>query len=406
MGTDNRIRPDLNPIADPRYIAASPMHHRQHPPADRRRPLSGYPFYTPRFWHGMRPATWWRLLRSGRFAVSPSRWPMVFGVSSFVPVNAMLAGVQRVVCRRSLAESRLHGAPVFIIGHWRSGTTMLHELLVRDDRFSSPSTFQCFAPHHFLVSEWFFRRFATWMLPGRRPMDNMAAGWERPQEDEFALMNLGLPSPYRRMAFPRRGAVDLDYLDFAGVDRQDQLRWAATLKRFLQTVSIPAGRPLIVKSPTHTGRVKLLAETFPDAKFIHLTRDPRSLYPSTIRLWKTLDEVQAFQSPRHTDDDAPDDYVVTCLRRMYDAFHRDRDGIADGRLIDVRYEDLVDAPVETLQRIYRELHLADFESVRPIFETWRDEQHAQYQTNSHHLDHAIASHLKDVWSDYFDRYGY
>ena len=41
-------------------------------------------------------------------------------------------------------------------------------------------------------------------MPSRRPMDNMPAGWDRPQEDEFALCMMGQPSPYADIAFPNR----------------------------------------------------------------------------------------------------------------------------------------------------------------------------------------------------------
>src|SRR5690606_26880326 len=124
-----------------------------------------------------------------------------FAVTFATPFNAVMGLIQNWIWGRRLRSCSLHGPPIFIIGHWRSGTTLLHELLVLDERLSSPSTFQCFAPHHFLLTEWFFRGFCRWLLPGQRPMDNMAAGWDRPQEDEFALVNLGLPSPYRRIAF-------------------------------------------------------------------------------------------------------------------------------------------------------------------------------------------------------------
>ncbi len=101
---------------------------------------------------------------------------MAIGITLAGPVNTTLHFAQRLIFGRTLASAEMHGPPVFIVGHWRSGTTMLHELMVRDERLSSPSTYQCFAPHHFLVSEWFFRRFCGWLLPGKRPMDNMAAG--------------------------------------------------------------------------------------------------------------------------------------------------------------------------------------------------------------------------------------
>ena len=71
-------------------------------------------------------------------------------------------------------------------------------------------------------------------------MDNMAAGWDRPQEDEFALLTMGLPSPYRRIAFPNNAPVDIDYLNFEGVPEEEIERWLGCLRSFLQAVSVRA----------------------------------------------------------------------------------------------------------------------------------------------------------------------
>ncbi len=380
-----------------------------------------YPWYAPRFWHGMRPLTWWGLLRQGRFRIHPSRLPNLLGVSLATPWNTVLAGIQQLVFRNRLAAAELHGPPVFIIGHWRSGTTLLHELLVLDERYSSPTTFQCFAPHHFLVTEWIFQKFFGWLIPGKRPMDNMAAGWERPQEDEFALMNLGLPSPYRHIAFPCEAPVDMNYLDFQDVSPSALRQWLDALRRFLLGVSTVTGRPLVIKSPTHTGRIAALAREFPDARFIHVTRDPRALFPSTCRLWAGLAEAQGMQVSRRPDatastnssDDGDDQplsadkqYVVDCLRRMYDAFLRDRPTIDSNRIIDIRYEDLVDDPVTVLETIYRSLRLSDFDSVRPVIESWAASEHRSYQTNRHQLSPQDEATIRSAWKHYFETYGY
>jgi len=274
---------------------------------------------------------------------------------------------------------------------------------VRDERFSSPSTFQCFAPFHFLATEWFFRRFGSWLLPGNRPLDNMEAGWDRPQADEFALLTAGLPSPYRRMAFPNNPPVDLDYLDFKGVPDDDVAQWLGALRSFLLAVSTATGRPLIIKSPTHTGRVAWLAKEFPDAKFIHITRDPRDLFPSTCRLWRGLDEVQALHTPNHQQLES---YVVQCLQRMYAAFHQQRDSIDATRMVDIRYEDLTRDPVQTLRHIYETLRLSDFGSVEPTLQQWVDQEHRQYKRNQHQLAPETESMIREAWHEYFQRYGY
>ncbi|MEM6366569.1 MAG: hypothetical protein AAF745_19235, partial [Planctomycetota bacterium] len=80
--------------------------------------INAYPFYSPRFWHGMGPKAWWRLLRCGDFAVSPSRLPMAIGVTLATPVNLVLGAIERIVFHRRIRRAELHGPPVFIIGHW------------------------------------------------------------------------------------------------------------------------------------------------------------------------------------------------------------------------------------------------------------------------------------------------
>lgn len=328
---------------------------------------------------------------------------MVIAVTFATPFHSLLGKIQKLIWGARLEASSLHGPPIFIIGHWRSGTTLLHELLVLDERLSSPSTFQCFAPHHFLLTEWFFRGFCTWMLPGQRPMDNMAAGWDRPQEDEFALMNLGLPSPYRRIAYPNQPPPDVQYLDTESLPAAERQHWAETLAQFLRAVSFRTERPLVVKSPTHTGRIATLAETFPGAKFIHITRDPRALFPSTVRLWNSLDEVQGLQKPTGEKTEA---YVLDCLEKMYEAFHRQRDAIDPANLIDIRYEDLIADPVGQVEEIYRKLRLGDFAHVRQTLTQWAQTAHRQYKTNQHHLPSEQEALIRQRWSAYFDRYGY
>jgi omega-hydroxy-beta-dihydromenaquinone-9 sulfotransferase len=351
----------------------------------------------------MSPVAWWKLLRQGRFEIHPSRWAMALAVTLATPANALMGMIQNLVWGRRLSQCELHGPPIFIVGHWRSGTTLLHELLVLDERLSSPSTYQCFAPHHFLLSEWFFRSCCSWLLPGQRPMDNMAAGWDRPQEDEFALVNLGLPSPYRRIAFPNQPPPDMEYLDIDALPEEQQQRWSEALEKFLRAVSYRTERPLVVKSPTHTGRVATLARIFPGAKFIHISRDPRALFPSTVRLWDSLDEVQALQKPNGEGTEA---YVVQCLEKMYQAFHRQRSAIDATNLIDIRYEDLIADPVAQVEAIYRKLRLGDFAHVRGTLTQWAETAHRDYKTNQHALPPEQEAMIRQRWAEYFDRYGY
>jgi len=351
----------------------------------------------------MRAATWWRLMWKNGFRVTPTRVPMSMILAVVTPANDVLATWQHIRFGKKLQKTELTAPPLFIIGHWRSGTTLLHELLMLDPRLVCPDTYQCFAPCHFLVSGWLFRNFGRWLLPNKRPMDNVAAGWDRPQEDEFALMNLGLPSPYRRIAFPRNEIPDLDYLDLRQIPPAERASWLQGLERFLKAITVAQAGRVVLKSPTHTGRIGLLSEHFPGAKFLHITRDPRSLFPSTLKMWRSLDATQGLQKPTPEPDKQ---YVLSCFEKMYRAFHRDRDSVPKENLLDIRYEDLVAEPEQTLRRVYQELDLGDFEPLEAPLKGWIEQHHRGYQVNQHALLPADEAAIHSRWAEYFDRYGY
>jgi omega-hydroxy-beta-dihydromenaquinone-9 sulfotransferase len=376
----------------PAPVAAKPARLKANP----------YPWYSPRFWHGMRPGTWWRLCASHHFRIHPIRWPMAVLIGLITPINSVLGLIQSVWFGRRIAETQVKEAPVFIIGHWRSGTTYLHELMYLDERFVSPTTYQCFAPHHFLVSEWLIPRILGFLMPKQRPMDNMAAGWHRPQEDEFALLTLGAPTPYLRMAFPNDPPPNNEFLDMSGCPAADQKRFEETLVHFVNLLTFAANKRVLLKSPPHTGRVELLAHLFPGAKFIHIVRSPYALFPSTVRLWQSLDAVQGLQLPRGV---GLEDYVFDCLTRMYRGFEQQRTKLPPGSIYDLRYEDLVADPIGEVARAYQALSLGDFAAVRDKMEALVGQQ-KDYQTNKHELDETLKARIRERWADYFDRYGY
>ncbi len=97
-----------------------------------------------------------------------------------------------------------------------------------------PSTYQCFAPHHFLWTSWFLPPLVRMFLPQKRPMDDIVAGWDRPQEDEFALMNMGVPSPYLVWAFPNHGPVADEYLDLRTLPTAERETWKRKWRGFVR----------------------------------------------------------------------------------------------------------------------------------------------------------------------------
>jgi hypothetical protein len=240
------------------------------------------------------------------------------------------------------------------------------------------------------------------LLPAKRPMDDMAVSLDHPQEDEFALISLGAPSPLLRTAFPNDPPPYLEFMDMEGTDEEDLKRWKHELRKFVTMQMFGKRKPIVLKSPTHTGRIKILSEMFPRAKFIHITRNPHQLFSSSRRLWQALDEVQAFQIPHEKN---LDEFIFAAMERMYRGFESQRASVDSASICDVRYEELIQDPVGTLARVYDQLQLGDFEKVRCRIEESM-QQRKGHKTNVHQLPPDIIEQIERRWGSYIDRYGY
>ncbi len=373
-------------------------------PVESRSPSGGYKDrpWIPRFWDGMNISAWFGLLARNRFRITPRRWGMALIVSLCSLLNSLLWLIQEALYGRKIAAIEIREEPLFIIGHWRSGTTLLHELLVQDPRHTFPTTYACFAPNHFALTGRALPPILNAIMPMQRPMDNMPVGWDRPQEDEFALCNMGLPSPYLSMAFPNEPPHDPEYLTFDGVPRPKLDEWKRRFLWFLKCVTMQRPGRIVLKSPPHTGRVKALLELFPKARFVHIVRDPIVLFASTVNLWKRLYRDQGLQTPHYRD---LEDRVFDTLCRMYEAFERDRTLIPASQFCEVRYEQLVADPVGEMRRVYDELNLGEFDKALPGIEKYVASQ-ADYQRNRYDIAPETRERIARRWAAFLTRYGY
>ena len=359
-------------------------------------------FWVPRFWNGMGMGGWSKLAARNRFAIDPRRFAMAGIMTGLAGMNDFMWGAQELVMGRRIRDTRIEEHPIFIVGHWRSGTTLLHELLVLDDRHTYPDTYACFSPNHFLATDKIIPRMLWFLMPSRRPMDNMPVGWRRPQEDEFAICNMGMRSPYLTLAFPNHPPQDQRYLDLDDLSDEELAEWKAAFLWFLKCLTVQSPKRIVLKSPPHTCRIKHLLDIFPKARFVHITRDPKVIFPSTVNLWKRLYRDQGFQVPKY---EGLEEYVFKTFTRMYEVFHRDRELIPAAQFSEIRYEDLVKEPLAEMKRIYDELKLDGFEAALPALEGhvsgWKD-----YKTNRYVTDPELEKQIERRWGDYARRYGY
>jgi hypothetical protein len=358
--------------------------------------------WAPRFVQGTDAVTWARLLWRNRFRVHPKYWYIAGIVSVTSTMNLVLRWMQNGLHGRELARTRFDKQPLFVIGHWRTGTTLLHELLIQDPQFNCPDFLECFNPNHHIISGRFFKSYANWMAPQQRPMDNMAAGWDRPQEDEFALCLLGLPSTYIDLAFPRGAPMYPGSLDLSGLSPAELARWKRTFLHFLRTVSFRDDRRLVLKSPPHTARVPALLDVFPDARFVHIVRDPYVVFPSTVNLWKSLTARHCLQKPAGVDYE---EKVYREFRVIYDRLEEARPLFRPGRFHELRYEELVKDPVGELRKVYAALELDGFDAALPRLQSYLKLTDG-YETNKYTVTPEQRAEIRRRWGDVIERYGY
>ena len=210
----------------------------------------------------------------------------------------------------------------------------------------------------------------------------MKVGWDLPQEDEFALCNMGVPSPYLHIAFPNEPHHWDRYYELDSLTPAEQDSWKKALLLFLKRLTYRKPGRILLKSPTHTFRLPILHQMFPDARFVHIIRNPYDIYPSTVNLWQSLEAVYGYQSPRY---EGLEEYVFKTFTRMHERLDATRAPIPANRFHELRYEDLVRDPVGQVRTIYERLEIADFESVEPALSAYAA-ANADYKRNHYELD--------------------
>ncbi len=359
--------------------------------------------WAPRVWLGCSFRSWYRLLFRYRFAVGPQHLHTAAIDTAVSLFNTTLGALEHLIYGRKIASTEINPQPLFILGHWRSGTTLLHDLICLDPRYAGPTVYQCCSPHHFLLSETVLPRLLWFLMPDKRPVDEMGIDWNATFEDEFALCLLGARSPYETIAFPNSRTLGPDMLNPDGLTAAEAGEWHAIFVHFLKKLTLRhGGRRLVLKSPPHTCRIRVLLELFPHARFVHIVRNPYDVFPSTKHLWRTLHKTQGLQNP---DNDPTDEMVLSTLLHVHECLERNRSLIPTGQFHQLRYEDLVGNPGREMRQMYEHLQIGAFDKSASSVETYFADR-ATYTTNRYHLTdaqrHAIGLRAGRV----IDQYGY
>jgi hypothetical protein len=162
------------------------------------------------------------------------------------------------------------------------------------------------------------------------------------------------------------------------------------------------GKRLVVKNCANTARIETLLELFPDAKFIHIHRNPYHVFLSTLHLYKTALPRSQLQNIKSSQIEST---ILSFYSRLMQRFLADRSLIPAGNLVEIRFEDLEPSPLAQLSYVYESLDLPGFSDAEPNFRSYIDSV-SDYKKNTYEMDRSVIDKVNQHWRVAFDQWEY
>ncbi|MBQ3276466.1 MAG: sulfotransferase [Oscillospiraceae bacterium] len=358
------------------------------------------------FLMGVRADTWYKLLRENRFAVRPEKIPQALLISAVSTALSPVAALEKVVYDKRIMASKPEKDPVFVLGHWRSGTTYLQHMLSRDEQFGWFDPVNTVVlPYSLLLGKVLTGPVKKGIANGR-PMDNVQYSMDLPMEETFALLTQTDHDIIHMIAFPGQFQRYISGAFVEDLPPAELAKWRKAYDYIIRKLTyIKDGKQLLLKSPDNTGHIPVLREMYPDARFINIHRDPYKTIRSTVHMFSTQLEISALTRPPADVEVLMEDTIISIFERMYRQLFQLEKTFPDNRYADVAFTDFTRDPIGTLREVYRKLELEGYEEARPRFQAYADSQ-KNYRKNRLEIGPRLIRKINARLGFYFDHYGY
>ena len=331
-------------------------------------------------------------------------WSKYLLTKAICRLLSTVAPIQERRYQKLLANKPLEHDPLFILGHWRSGTTFVHNIFAQDKHFGHTTTYQTVFPHLMMFGQGFIKPIMNFIIPDHRPTDGMELTPDLPQEEEFALSNTTPYSYYDFWYFPKRM---LDYCDrYLTFEKISEAEKRAYQDAFMKIVKISlwntGGTQYLSKNPPHTGHVQALVEMFPDAKFIYLMRNPYTVFESTRSFFTQTIAPLKLQD---VSDDQIEMNAIEVYPRLYRAYQQQKKCIPEGHLYEVKFEDFEHDAYAVTKDIYEKLNLPGWEASEEAIRSYIESKRG-YKKNRYEYKPRTIQLVNDHWGEAIDDWGY
>lgn len=302
---------------------------------------------------------------------------------------------------RQIKNHELDEPPLFILGHWRSGTSFLQTLLTRDPARGFLHKYASVFPESFLSSEPVIKplvRKITERFETKQNISKISVSWEWETPGELDIAMITMFSPYSLHwghVFP---ADKFDYYMekyayFNTATEEEEIRWKETCRYLINKVSVKNDKKqLIIKSPANTARIEQLLDLYPNAKFVYIHRNPFDVFYSNLKMWNVILDNLSFQQISRKQ--IIENILIT-YRKLLSSYLEQRSFIPKGNLIELRYETFIEDPIVGLNRIYNRLSLEGFDNALPAFRQFLGSQ--ENKSGSYQYEPEIVSRIEKEW---------
>jgi hypothetical protein len=336
--------------------------------------------------------------------IPPKKWPQIIMALSSAILRSPFSAIENITTSRAIRHIKEIPPPVFIVGHWRSGTTHLCNILSKSPRFGYVSPLAVGLPWNMLIIGKIFRPLIEKTIPSNRLIDRVPVTPDAPQEDEFGIANM-LPLSFLHALYFPKNFIKIAEQGLFFDDCPPELieKWKKTMVYYLKKVSLHQHhKPLLVRNPVYTARLRILKELWPKAKFIHLYRNPYHIFHSMKNYYQQLLPALALQNYDHLDIE---DFIFSTYTRMMQHLLEDTKRLTADEFIHVRYEDLEQNPLQEIEKIYHQLHLDGYAEAVPYFEQYLSTIQT-YQKNTYQPHPEEIKKIYDHWSPFIQHWRY
>ena len=325
------------------------------------------------------------------------------GIWAAALARAPISAIERLAIERHLPGKDQMEPPIFILGHWRSGTTHLYNLMSLG-AFGYVPPVAVGLPWDMFGIARALRPLLERALPEHRWIDRIPVTPVSPQEDEIGLASMTELSFYHGIYFPHAFDRLIDRgLFFDDCTAEQIAGWEERFTYFMRKLRLQQGAQMLIKNPVYTGRVAQLRRLFPGAKFIHIHRNPLDVFLSMRNFYARLLEVMALQSlPPDLDVDAT---ILRVYDRMMQRLVDDTSGLDTPEFVELPYAALDRDPIGALGTIYRGLQLPGFDDARPKFEDYLASL-GTFEKNAFRPDEETAAKVAAHWKPWIERWDY